>query len=167
MRFFLTYVEHSQFPYFQEWNFFDKFAWVKNNEWLNGPTLCTYFGHRHLAWSIPFLPVSYYVPSFALHVFLMFVPFFAMDHGSFSKNLGNYIAGSLLFVSGPVLADYFSVNKHESASIWCFFSIMQVVGLVMLHCMNQMTRGNWYTKGKESSSSGGKRVTRSSKKKAQ
>ena len=37
---------------------------------------------RHLAWSIPLMPASYYTSSMSLQGFLMFMPFFAMDFGS-------------------------------------------------------------------------------------
>jgi len=113
-------------------------------EWLSGPTLCTYKGFKHLAWSIPFAPVSYYMPSMGLHSFLMFMPFFAMDHGGWKRNIGNWVAGVILFVSGPVLGDMLTPNKHEAASIWCFFSIMQVVGLVLLIVFQKHAYGKWF-----------------------
>eukprot|EP00658_Telonema_sp_P-2_P043949 TRINITY_DN3181_c0_g1_i9.p1 TRINITY_DN3181_c0_g1~~TRINITY_DN3181_c0_g1_i9.p1 ORF type:complete len:237 (-),score=53.12 TRINITY_DN3181_c0_g1_i9:456-1166(-) len=86
---------------------FDPASWkVHDVEWLSGPWLCTYKGLHHLAWSVPMVPVSYYSPGMQLHAFLMFAPFFAMDHGSLARNIGNYVAGVLLFVTGPLLADY-------------------------------------------------------------
>jgi len=112
-------------------------------EWLSGPALCTYMGEHHLAWSVPFVPVSYYSSSMGIHSFLMFVPFFAMDHGSFGANVGNYIGGTILFFTGPFLGDWITGNKHEAASIWCFFSIMQVCLLVIILAGQQMAKGRW------------------------
>lgn len=133
----------------QSWGFsatnaFDASMWVASPEWLSGPALCTYFGFKHLAWSVPFTPATYYSPSMALHMFLMFVPFFVLDMGSLAKNAINWIAGVLLFLTGPVLADYLTPNKQEAASIWCFFSICQVVGLVAMTVVKFMMRGEWY-----------------------
>jgi len=115
-------------------------------EWLNGPELCTYKGIHHLAWSIPMAPISYYMPSMSVHCLLMFSPFFLIDHGSFSKNIGIRVAGFVLFATGPVLADYITPNKHEAASIWCFFSICQVVGLVCILVGQKMSMGKWNVK---------------------
>lgn len=150
-RFLFTYVPAATIESFgfSAANAFDAAKWVATPEWLNGPTLCTYFGTRHLAWSIPMVPPTYYAPSMALHAFLMFIPFFAIDMGSFSKNLPNYIAGTLLFLTGPVMADYMTPNKQEAASIWCFFSICQVVGLTLIMVVNLNSRGRWFTKGKK------------------
>lgn len=113
-------------------------------EWLSGPVLCTYQGLTHLAWSIPLIPPSYYVPSMQLHSFLMFVPFFVLDCGNFVGNCLNVVGGLVLFVTGPVVADSFTSNKQEAASIWCFFSIMQICGLVGLMFMGTNSKGRWY-----------------------
>ena len=117
-------------------------------EWLDGPELCTYMGKHHLAWSIPLAPVSYYLPSMSVHALLMFFPFFIIDHGSFMKNIGIRIAGVLLFLTGPIIGDYVTDNKHESASIWCFFSILQVIMLVFILIFQKMTRGGGWASGK-------------------
>lgn len=144
----LTYVDGQTF---EKFGFaakyaFDPRSWVPTVEWLNGPALCTYAGKTHLAWSIPMVDVSYYVPSMQLHAFLMFVPFFALDFGGFGKNWKNWIAGFLLFITGPVLGDWFTANKHEAASIWCFFSICQVVGLVCILVAGALSKGKWFKK---------------------
>lgn len=118
-------------------------------EWLSGPVLCTYKGFKHLAWSVPLLPTSYYMPSMGLHLFLMFIPFFAMDNGSFGRNIANYIAGIILFVSGPLMADTVTPNKHEAASIWCFWSITQIIILVAIIFVQHHSRGRWFTAGKK------------------
>jgi len=90
------------------------------------------------------VPVSYYSPSMALHAFLMFMPFFVMDHGSTIRNIPNWIAGTILFATGPVMADWFTPNKQEAASIWCFFSICQVVGLTLILFVNLHSQGRWF-----------------------
>lgn len=113
-------------------------------EWLSGPILCTYQGLYHLAWSVPFVPISYYATSMALHLFLMFAPFLLVDHGSLSKNFGLRVAGVGLFLIGPAMADWWTPNKHEAASIWCFFSIIQVVGMVCLVVIPKMMLGKWF-----------------------
>jgi hypothetical protein len=89
------------------------------------------------------------MPSMALHSFLMFVPFFLVDTGNTMANFTNCIAGLILFVTGPILADSIAPNKHEAASIWCFFSIMQIVVLVMLLAGQRISRGRWYVNEKQ------------------
>merc|ERR1711865_139482 len=96
-RWFLTLVDLKDFGVTDSRYFFDAESWAASSsvEWLVGPALCTYKGVKHLAWSVPMVPVSYYSPSMALHAFLMFMPFFVMDHGSTIRNIPNWIAGSL------------------------------------------------------------------------
>ena len=43
-------------------------------ETMCGPVLCTYRGALHLAWSVPLLPTSYWIPNGALHFILFFLP---------------------------------------------------------------------------------------------
>jgi len=145
----ITYVEPSILESYgiSSDNIFNANTWNTSIEWLSGPALCTYKGFHHLAWSIPLSPVNYYVPSMSVHMMLMFLPFFVLDHGSFLKNIGNRIAGLLLFLTGPVLADWITPNRQESASIWCFFSILQVVGLVCIMIAQLLSFGKWFTKG--------------------
>lgn len=47
-------------------------------EWLRGEELCTYRGKYHLAWSVPMLDTTYWIPGASLHSFLMFGPFFIL-----------------------------------------------------------------------------------------
>lgn len=145
-RHFLTYFDGKDFEMlgFDAKYAFDPKKWVPSVEWLSGPALCTYAGKTHLAWSVPFVDHSYYVPAMQLHAFLMFVPFFTLDFGGFFKNYRNWIAGFLLFITGPFLGDWFTANKHEAASIWCFFSICQVVGLVCILVAGAHSKGKWF-----------------------
>lgn len=149
-RFFWTFLDMSALGMDSRYGF-DPTRWTAQSsvEWLDGPVLCTYKGVAHLAWSVPLAPVSYYLPSMHLHQFLMFVPFFAMDQGSMGRNVGNWVAGSILFLSGPYMADYFTPNKHEAASIWCFFSIMQVCVLVLILFFQMHARGRWFAKAEK------------------
>lgn len=105
-------------------------------EWLSGGVLCTYQGIKHLAWSVPMVSPSYYVPSGAIHSFLMFMPFFLVDHGNIVINGFNWLCGMSIFLIGPVLGDYITTNKHEAASIWCFFSIVQCSSFVLMTFLN-------------------------------
>jgi hypothetical protein len=76
----------------------------------------------HLGWSVPMADPSYYVMGAGIHSFLMFAPFFALW-----EKKGMWLQGMVLFLTGPVLAGFISPNLMEQASIWCFFSIAQVV----------------------------------------
>lgn len=110
---------------------FNPDTWEKNVEWLNGPALCTYKGLYHLAWSVPLAPVSYYMCSLNLHFILMFVPDLAIDDGCRMENWFRYFKTIATVITGPLLADYITSNKHEAASIWCFFSVTQVVSFMV------------------------------------
>jgi len=105
-------------------------------EWLSGGVLCTYQGIKHLAWSVPMIAPSYYVPAGSIHSFLMFMPFFLVDHESFVLNAFNWMCGLSIFFIGPVLGDWITSNKHEAASIWCFFSIVQCTSFVVMTFLN-------------------------------
>jgi hypothetical protein len=109
-----------------------------SSEWLSGIVNCTYKGKTHLAWSTPFVPSSYYLPSMQLHAFMMFTPFFVFDFGK--QRLVLWIAGLLLFATGPMLGDYITDNKQEAASIWCFFSICQIGLLMTVLVISAVTR---------------------------
>jgi hypothetical protein len=62
---------------------------------------------------------TYWIPSAAIHSFMMFGPFFILK-----KNM--IIQGVFLWLAGPYLASWISPNLMEQASIWCFFSIAQI-----------------------------------------
>ena len=64
----------------------------------------------------------------------------------FLMNFCNWIAGTFLFLTGPIIADWISPNKHEAGSIWCFHSIMQIVLMVALLATTQHASGKWYIK---------------------
>jgi hypothetical protein len=93
-----------------------------NTEWVRGEKLCTVSGKYHLAWSIPMYESTYFVPGVFIHNFFMIAPFFVLKNYS-------WIMGVLLFLTGPLLASIITENLQEQASIWCFFSIIQVGAL--------------------------------------
>eukprot|EP00010_Vexillifera_abyssalis_P006419 CAMPEP_0201546352 /NCGR_PEP_ID=MMETSP0173_2-20130828/2654_1 /ASSEMBLY_ACC=CAM_ASM_000268 /TAXON_ID=218659 /ORGANISM="Vexillifera sp., Strain DIVA3 564/2" /LENGTH=136 /DNA_ID=CAMNT_0047954987 /DNA_START=396 /DNA_END=806 /DNA_ORIENTATION=+ len=101
----------------------------ENIEWIRGANetdLCTYTGNHHLAWRVPLTNPTYLLPSNFIHFFMMFAPFFALE-------MSNWIHGGVLLLTGPVLAAFITDNLHEQASIWCFFSIIQVtLGSIVL-----------------------------------
>jgi len=78
---------------------------IATEEWLRGEKLCTYKGKVHLAWSVPLIDTTYYVPGASLHFFLMFAPFFATKF-SFTM-MGQ---GIFLLLTGPVFTNLFTDN---------------------------------------------------------
>jgi len=114
----------------------DSLGGATSGEWLRGQKLCTFRGTAHLAWSIPMVDVSYYVPSAAIHSFLMFAPFFALW-----EKKGMIIQGVFLWATGPLAASFISANLMEQASIWCFFSIAQIS--VMLFLIRETLVKHW------------------------
>ena len=93
---------------------------------------CTYLSNTttdnssgHLAWALPFASPSYFVPNLAVHAFLMFAP--ALVHPDPIARAG----GLLLCVTGPVMAKYITPSLNEGAAVWCFFSMFQIVILLV------------------------------------
>eukprot|EP01095_Lingulamoeba_sp_RSL-Kostka_P011234 TRINITY_DN420_c0_g1_i3.p2 TRINITY_DN420_c0_g1~~TRINITY_DN420_c0_g1_i3.p2 ORF type:complete len:137 (+),score=20.75 TRINITY_DN420_c0_g1_i3:1022-1432(+) len=60
----------------------------------------------------------------SIHSFLMFAPVLIID------DLFTTISGIFLFITGPLLSMTITDNIHEQASIWCFFSISQIIIIV-------------------------------------
>jgi hypothetical protein len=118
-------------------------------EALCGAELCSYKaaegqgGSGHLAWSLPLLPSSYYLPNAALHFFVFFMPGLAM-----ARHLIDYLMFPVLLVTGPLVSQYLSATPatavavagaggaavttiaasyaHEWPSVWCMISVVQV-----------------------------------------
>ena len=70
---------------------------------------------------------TYIIPTGAFHSFLMFAPSFAMYE---KKAL--IILTTLLFISGLILASYITPNLMERGTIWCFFSVIQILCFLFL-----------------------------------
>lgn len=92
----------------------------ERSEWMAGDKLCTRDGNVHLAWEVPLLPASYYIPGLFLHLFMMFGPLLVLSapHA--------WIAGAVLFFFGPIVGSYITTNMCEQPAIWCFFSVSQI-----------------------------------------
>lgn len=109
---------------------------------LCGRQLCTYKplpgqgGSGHLAWSLPLLPSTYFLPNAALHFFVFFMPGFVMG-----RHLVDYLMFPVLLLTGPLVSMWLSATPattgaaagalsasygHEWPSVWCMLSVMQV-----------------------------------------
>ncbi len=78
-----------------------------------------YYGHHHIAWSLPLQTAGlhYFTPSIALHMFLFFIP---------GILLGLYRLMLLMFVMGPLVSYLITPDVSEQPAIWC------VIGLWLL-----------------------------------
>merc|ERR1712137_628424 len=110
------------------WAAFHPSAECPSTEWLRGTEWCTFSGNYHLSWSVPMYDQTYFSPGASIHFFLMFAPFMVMDRKM-------VVLGLFLLLSGPILASYITPSLHEQASIWCFYSCVQTVMMMLL----------WYT----------------------
>lgn len=69
---------------------------------------------------------GYYVPSFFVHLFAMFMPSLLFG-GTYHR-----LVMGLVFVSGPLMTEYImwggsqDVRAHEWQGVWCLFSAAQV-----------------------------------------
>lgn len=79
---------------------------------------------------------TYVIPGAAIHSFLMFAPFFALY-----EKKGMVVQGCFLFLFGPYSSSFFTDNLMEQASIWCFFSILQIA--IMLFFIRESLIINW------------------------
>ena len=91
-----------------------------SGDWLEGEQLCTYRGAVHLAWAFPLPKASYLLGGMGTHSFLMFVPVLCIG------GLRELDACSFLLLTGPVLGMAIA-PRLEQASVWCFFSIAQLL----------------------------------------
>lgn len=101
-------------------------------EWMVGPRTCSFTGPTHIAWELPLLEVSYFIPSYFLHFFMMFGPMvasFIVEPQCFTRILPT---ATLFLLTGPVLAAFISGNRFEEPAIWCFFSVSQIACILMV-----------------------------------
>merc|ERR1712137_1055586 len=97
------------------------------NEWMVGPRTCSFTGPTHVGWELTMIEVSYFAPSFFIHLFCMFAPVLLMSLKSKFHFLKFGSCGAFLFVTGPVLAAYITGDRFEQPAVWCFFSVSQLV----------------------------------------
>ena len=58
---------------------------------------------------------------------MMYAPFLALY-----EKRGMLVQGGFLLLTGPVMAAAITPNLMEQASIWCFFSISQIIAMLFL-----------------------------------
>jgi hypothetical protein len=138
------------------WNTLGK---AQSTEWLRGHNLCTYKtgAMYHLGWSVPMADPTYNIMGTGIHSFLMFAPFLALsDWNSFSILFkGLFFQGIVCYCTGPLFAAYLSPNLQEQASIWCLFSIAQI--MLMLVRVYSGVRKN-YPRGEKAIAQNGDRT---------
>ncbi|WIA42296.1 hypothetical protein OEZ86_008310 [Tetradesmus obliquus] len=88
------------------------------------PQVCTFSTPNHLAWSVPVMPPSYFLPNSFLHFFFFFAPTLIM-----ANNLARAIMG-MAFITGPVFtmalaARHMDTYKFEWPATWCYMSVAQ------------------------------------------
>ncbi|KAI8471998.1 MAG: hypothetical protein J3K34DRAFT_415356 [Monoraphidium minutum] len=99
-------------------------------ETVCGPRTCTTRGNLHLAWSLPLLPPSYFIPSGFVHFLMFFAPAFVMP-GTWS--FVRKVFAVVVVITGPMatqLASYRASGgdpswRLEWAGVWCLFAAMQ------------------------------------------
>ena len=119
-----------------------------STEWLRGHNLCTYktVAMHHLGWSVPMADPTYNIMGTGIHSFLMFAPFVALSDWNTIKILYKSLAfqGAVCYITGPFFASLITDNLQEQASVWCLFSIAQV--LLMLVRMYSSVKENYPVK---------------------
>jgi len=127
--------------YLQGWNTLTG----TSTEWVRGHNLCTYktAAMYHLGWSLPMADATYNIMGIGIHSFLMFAPFLAMSDWNTPKVLYKSLAvqGLVTYATGPFFASLITKNLHEQASVWCLFSIAQV--MLMLFRMYGSVKKNY------------------------
>jgi len=94
-----------------------------------GTITCSYSGNIHIAWKLPlFTRHLYIIPGMALHFFLFFIP---------SLVAGLYTIPIFIFLTGPVLATILTDDDNESPTIWCLFSVVQILMLLCKYRLNK------------------------------
>lgn len=94
------------------------------HEAMCGPRTCTFSTPNHLAWSVPLLPPSYFIPSGYVHWFFFTVP--GLLAGGARARLS--LVAALL--TGPLVtmtlaARYPSSYGNEWPATWCWLSVAQ------------------------------------------
>ena len=92
---------------------------------------CTYKSpseNGHLAWVVPLYQATYFWPSASSHFLLLFVPYLTMIRRPLLM-----VCSLILFVRGPFAAVQRTPAINEQAATWCFFSVSQCIGLVLIY----------------------------------
>uniref|UniRef100_A0A383VV54 Uncharacterized protein n=1 Tax=Tetradesmus obliquus TaxID=3088 RepID=A0A383VV54_TETOB len=117
-------------------------------EMMCGAKLCSAAGKYHLAWIAPQMGTGYYVPSIFLHFFAMFGP--SILFGSTYHRL----LMVLVLVTGPLMSEYLvwgggqAVRLLEWPSIWCLFSVAQMLGVLVIELVsNGIVNKRWVLPG--------------------
>lgn len=110
-----------------------------NTDWLRGERTCTFRANYHIAWELPLYNPTYFMPSNNIHFFMMFAPYLVMGPEM-------WLNGIILFTTGPLLSSYITDNLYEQASIWCFFSIGQVlIAVITLYCNLKLGKRDYWS----------------------
>ena len=86
--------------------------------------MCTVSTPNHIAWSLPILPPSYYLPSGSLHFYFFFLPTMIMANWSAKLSM----VGA--FFMGPVFTQILAARHMDTYSwewpaTWCYMSVAQ------------------------------------------
>ena len=95
-----------------------------------GPRLCSFTGSRHLAWSVPLLPPTYFLPPSFIHFFLFFIPALLVPGEDWRARLVTFV---FVLVTGPLVAMPLARGKAyngEWPAMWCLFSVGQALSLL-------------------------------------
>ncbi|KAI8468690.1 MAG: hypothetical protein J3K34DRAFT_426270 [Monoraphidium minutum] len=117
-------------------------------EWCCGPRTCTTTGKLHLAWEVPLLPPSYFLPSGTFHFLFIFGPLL-LAPGQFTKH--RRAMAALLLATGPFVAQAatYAANdgdprwQLEWAGVWCLFSAAQCVIALAYEYFNHISEENF------------------------
>lgn len=100
-------------------------------EWTCGPRTCAVTGKTHIAWELPLLPPTYFLPSGFFHFFAMFGPPLLVPGVWMGMRRFGY---SVLLVTGPLFASAFVFSywhgpgaRTEWPAVWCLYSV--------IHCL--------------------------------
>ncbi|KAF8067160.1 hypothetical protein HT031_002207 [Scenedesmus sp. PABB004] len=104
-------------------------------ETMCGPRVCTISTPRHIAWMMPILPPSYFLPSGFLHFFFFFFPTVIMV-----KRPAARLAMFAALLTGPLLTQWLAAHdpatyKYEWPATWCYASIAQCTVALVLELM--------------------------------
>ncbi len=92
---------------------------------LCGPAMCTVPGTWHLAWSVPYY--NWPVPFDAITYYMIGTFLIPLLYGAWRSVVTT-------IVTGPLVAYYLSSgNPQEWPAIWCFYSIILIIGGLVSH----------------------------------